>query len=94
MKLLTKELKRKLPGFNIARHEAVAVAKFFTPWSNWTWYAAEYDPATRTFWGLVDGFGKEYGCFSLDELEQVRGPHGLRIERDLYFEPTPLKELE
>jgi hypothetical protein len=94
VKLLTKELKRKLPGFNEVRGESVAVVKFFTPWSNWTWYAAEYDTATRTFWGLVDGFDKEYGCFSVDELERVRGPHGLRIERDLYFDPTPLKELE
>lgn len=94
MKLLTKELRRKLPGFSVERHEPVAVVKFFTPWSNWTWYAAEYDPATRTFWGLVDGFDKEYGCFSLDELESLRGPWGLRVERDLHFKPTPLKGLE
>lgn len=94
MKLLTKELQRKLPGFTVARRNPVAMVKFFTPDSNWTWWAAEYDPASRTFWGLVDGFDKEYGCFSLDELEQARGLLGLRIERDMYFEPTPLKELE
>ncbi|WP_405970891.1 DUF2958 domain-containing protein [Streptomyces sp. NBC_00988] len=94
MKLLTNELKRKLPDFTVERGEAVAVVKFFAPWSSWTWYAAEYDPASRTFWGLVNGFEKEYGCFSLDELEQVPGPFGLRIERDKFFRPTPLKDLE
>jgi hypothetical protein len=26
----------------------------------------------------------------LSELESVRGPFGLRVERDLAFEPTPL----
>lgn len=76
------------------RREPVAVAKFFTPDSHWTWYAAEYNPATRTFWGLVHGVEIEYGCFSLDELEAVRGPWGLRVERDKFFEPTPLRGLE
>ncbi|MCX4699006.1 DUF2958 domain-containing protein [Streptomyces sp. NBC_01373] len=94
MKLLTKELQRKLPGFNEVRGESVAVAKFFAPWSNWTWYAAEYDPATRTFWGLVHGVEVEYGCFSLDELESLRGLWGLRVERDKFFKPTPLGRLE
>ena len=94
MKLLTKELQKKLPGYNEVRGEPVAVAKFFTPWSNWTWYAAEYDPATRTFWGLVDGFEKDYGSFSLAELESLRGPYGLRVERDRLFTPTPMQELD
>ena len=31
--------------------------------------------------------GLEWGTFSLAELEEARGPAGLRIERDLYFEP-------
>lgn len=28
-----------------------------------------------------------------EEIESVRGPLGLPIERDLYFEPTPLETL-
>jgi len=44
------------------------------------------------FYGLVDGFEKEWGYFSLKELESVRGPLGLGIERDIYFKPT--KEME
>jgi hypothetical protein len=42
---------------------------------------------------LVDGFEKELGYFNLSELEEVTGPMGLPIERDLYFKPTPLEEI-
>ena len=35
----------------------------------------------------------EMGYFSLSELETVRGPWGLSIERDLWFEPRPLSQL-
>lgn len=96
MKLLTKELEAKLPPLyaNDGKgDEAIALVKFFTPDSSWTWYATEYDPKERVFFGLVDGLEKELGYFSLDELESVKGPLGLRIERDIYFEPTRIKEL-
>ena len=39
------------------------------------------------FFGLVIGFGKELGYFSLWELESARGRFGVAIERDLYFTP-------
>ena len=96
MKLLTKELEAKLPPLysqDGKGYEAIALAKFFTPDSSWTWYATEYDPVERVFFGLVDGLEKELGYFRLDELESVKGPLGLSIERDIYFEPTRIKEL-
>lgn len=96
MKLLTKELEVKLPPLysqDGKGYEAIALAKFFTPDSSWTWYATEYDPVERVFFGLVDGLEKELGYFRLDELESVKGPLGLSIERDIYFEPTRIKEL-
>ena len=96
MKLLTKELEAKLPPLHSTEDggkDIMAVVKFFTPDASWTWYATEYDPKERVFFGLVDGFEKELGYFSLDELESVRGALGLAIERDLYFEPTKLKDL-
>ena len=96
MKLLPKELEAKLPPLyaNDGKgDEAIALVKFFTPDSSWTWYATEYDPKERVFFGLVDGLEKELGYFSLDELESVKGPLGLRIERDIYFEPPRIKEL-
>ena len=71
---------------------AVALVKFFTPDSSWSWYASEFD-GEDIFFGLVDGLDMELGYFSLSELQSVRGPLGLPIERDLYFEPKTLKEL-
>jgi hypothetical protein len=72
--------------------EAVAHLKLFTPWTNWTWYASEYDPEERLCFGVVIGHERELGYFSIAELEAIRGPGGLRIERDLHWTPRPLKE--
>ena len=96
MKLLTKAIEKKLPPLGATDGQggnAVIQAKFYTPWAGWTWYALEYDPETRVFFGLVDGFEKEYGSFSLDELESINGPVGLKLERDLYFGTPKISEV-
>ena len=95
MKLLTKEIRKRLPPLytNEDNPDPVVQVKFFTPWSNWTWFATEFD-GEDIFFGLVKGFETELGYFSLAELEQVRGPWGLKIERDLYFDPKPLSEVK
>ena len=72
--------------------EVMAPVKFFCPWSNWTWYAAEFD-GEDLFFGLVDGHEKELGYFSLKELSDLTGPMGLKIERDLYWIPKDLATL-
>jgi hypothetical protein len=72
--------------------DALALVKFFTPDSSWTWFASEFD-GEDIFYGLVVGLEVEFGYFSLKELQSVRGPWGLPIERDLYFEPETLREL-
>ncbi len=72
--------------------ESQALVKFFTPDSGWTWYASEFD-GEDTFFGLVIGHVAELGYFSLSELEEVRGPMGLPIERDLHFKPHALQKL-
>ncbi|MEQ9617077.1 MAG: DUF2958 domain-containing protein [Phycisphaerales bacterium] len=94
MKLLTAELRRRLPPLRSAEREEdpIVQAKFFTPWSDWTWYVLEFD-GEDLFFGLVDGFEVELGYFSLGELESLRGPGGLTIERDRHFEPKPLSEV-
>jgi len=95
MKLITEEIKRLLPKLyeqDGKGYDAIAYVKFFTPDSNWTWYVTEFD-GKDIFFGLVDGFEKELGYFSLKELQSVKGPLGLKIERDLYFVPTKLEEL-
>ena len=95
MKLMTADLRTQLPQLYSQEEveDPKAIAKYFTPDSNWTWYATEFD-GTDTFFGLVDGLEKELGYFSLAELESVKGPFGLGVERDLWFEPTPLSELK
>ena len=41
----------------------------------------------------MEGQFKELGYVSLKELEEVRGPMGLPIERDLYWQPKTLEEI-
>ncbi|HRZ58900.1 MAG TPA: DUF2958 domain-containing protein [Candidatus Paceibacterota bacterium] len=92
MKNLYREyLNKHLPPLYSQEHnpDPMVRAKFFTPWSNWTWYAIEFDGEDLMF-GWVEGLENELGYFSLAELEQVRGPGGLEIEQDLYFRPVPL----
>lgn len=96
MKLLTKKLRAQMPEIYGTEPEGLqgqALVKFFTPDSNWTWYASEFD-GKDTFYGLVIGFEMELGYFSLAELEQVRSPMGVKVERDLYFKPTTLEALQ
>jgi len=93
--LLDAESREKLPELYSGEEkglDALALVKFFTPDSNWTWYASEFD-GEDTFYGLVIGFEVEFGYFSLKELQSVRGPWGLPIERDLYFQQKALGEL-
>ena len=96
MQLLTKEVLASLPKIYATENEgmnALARVKFFMPDGNWTWYAAEFD-GEDTFFGLVAGFAVEVGYFSLSEIKTVRGSLGLEVERDLYFKPVSLKQLE
>lgn len=46
------------------------------------------------FFGLVIGDEIEAGYFSAVELRSARGVLGLPVERDLYYEPKPLSELQ
>jgi len=94
--LLPQEIQEKLPRLytqELLGLEALALVKFFTPRSRWTWYASEFDQVD-TFFGLVDGFELELGNFSLSELDSVRDRSGLpAVERDLYFTPMTLAQL-
>jgi hypothetical protein len=93
--LITKELRKKLPPLYSQEKvkDPIVHAKYFTPDSSWTWYVLEFD-GKDTFFGYVDGLEPELGYFGLLELESVRGPLGLRRERDLYWEPKPLSEVQ
>ena len=90
MKLMTKEIERKMPPLGAtektAPEDKQVITKYFSPWSCWTWYVLEGEKKGNDwiFFGYVEGLDAEYGYFRLSELESVKGPFGLRIERDLY----------
>ncbi len=90
--------------------DPMVVCKFFDPVGSWTWYATEGSPVDEDgyydtnkekvdylFFGLVVGFVKELGYFSLTELqtlkEGLRGMRALPIERDVHFRPQRLSEI-
>lgn len=74
-------------------YDAVAYIKLFTPWAGWTWYLTEYDPEKKIGFGLIIGLDVELGYISLEEIEGIYGPGGLKVEFDQYFKPTTLREL-
>lgn len=97
MKLLTNELRETLIAngtANAKRQNPIdfkPAAKFFTPWAGCTWLITELDPEDPDLaFGLCDlGMGfPELGSVRISELEDLRGPGGLRVERDLYFEAS------
>jgi len=97
MILLTPEFRFALRANDIDRRAAamggqsepdpVPVVKFFSPAGAATWLATELAGDGDTLFGLADlGFGcPELGYFSLAEIEAIRLPFGLRIERDESF---------
>jgi hypothetical protein len=99
MKLLTKEIERKLPKLGATEgvdlFEKKIVCKFFNPMGQGTWYVVEgeEDDGDWRFFGLVDLFVREWGYFTLNELESVDVGFGLGIERDIHWRPKPMKEV-
>ena len=83
LKLLTKELRGKLPPIYTnegkKEDEVKVIIKFFYPFSSWAWYVTEGEPITNErgkeedflFFGLVWGLEKELGYFSLSDLQSV-----------------------
>jgi hypothetical protein len=92
MKLLTEEIKKKLPKLGTMDGKdpttVPIIVKFFSPYSNWSWFATEGEEVEGEDWeffGMVHGFEKELGYFRLSELESaVRGKLPL-VERDMHY---------
>lgn len=109
-KLLPKALLKRLPPLYSGEDKglgALAVAKFFSPDSGFEWYASEGSPVDENgyydtdkekvdflFFGLVVGLEVELGYFSLLTLEDIRGRWGLPVERDRFWAPQALGEVQ
>jgi hypothetical protein len=97
MKLLTDELRQRLPPLysQEAEAEPTVYAKFFMPGTGWTWYVTEggEQDGDFLFFGFVVGFESEFGYFLLSELESVKTPLGLHVERDISFREGKLTDV-
>jgi hypothetical protein len=110
MKLLTKEIEKKLPKLYSQENvkDPMVVVKFFNPTGSATWWIIEGEWETHTedgdeykddftMFGLCMLFGPdeaELGYVSLNELQSIKLMFGLGIERDIYWNPKPLSEVK
>lgn len=90
MILIPDDIRQRLLANGAAERETdhVPVVKLFDPTGVATWLITEMMPGEPDIlFGLCDlGFGcPELGYVSLAELESVKGPLGLGIERDIHF---------
>lgn len=98
--LITKELGDAIPMLganeNVKDYDTVlALAKLFSPYSNWTWYITEWEAETGLCFGLVEGLETEVGYFDLSELAAVTVFGSVpAVERDLYWKPKTLGEIK
>lgn len=98
MKLITKQIENVLSKYPLYSQDnkgenAVAICKFFL--QGFTWYVleAQKNGNDYEFFGIVDGLEKEYGYFTLSQLQSIKGRWGLGVERDMYFKPTEVRNL-
>lgn len=79
----------------IPLEQKVVHAHFFIGGSDW--YAVEYDPRDRRFFGYAilnnDFQSAEWGYFSLDELRSAKTRQGFEVDRDLYWEPQQARDV-
>lgn len=95
MKLTNKEIENRFKevGDQGENFDPIVITKFFDPVGSATWYATEYDPENRICFGYVTGLAyDEWGSFSVTELETIKRPLGLTIERDLFHIEQPISE--
>ena len=104
MKLLTKELEKKIPPLYSQENvkDPMVVAKFFFPAGSATWWITEGSWVESNkekhylMFGLCMLFTPqeaELGYMNLTELQTLK-VNGLGVERDMYWEPVPLSKVK
>ena len=92
MKLFTSSIEKRLiknyqsNAKNEKTIDHKVVVKLFNPTGIGTWYLTEYNPETEIAFGLSCLHQKEIGYVSMKEIREYKGPFGLGIERDKYFD--------
>ena len=96
MKLMTKELEKEFEKYPLGSQDgllgqAKVIVKFFNPMGVGTWFITEAEKQEN---GDYEMFGychlgddelAEFGYVMLSELQAIKGPLGMGIERDLYL---------
>jgi len=75
-------------------HPTIVPLKLFQPDGGLTWYVYAWDGNDTLFAYVTGGYLNERGTVSIRELRELRGRLGLSVERDLYFRPCPLNEID
>jgi hypothetical protein len=95
MKLMTKEIERKLEKYPLCstdgQNEKNVIVKYFNPYGGGRWYVCEgekQEDGDWLFFGLVELLEREWGYFTLSELQSIPTPCNLGIERDLHYHGT------
>lgn len=100
MKLMTKEIEKKLEKNPLYSHDgegenAKVIVKYFNPCGRGTWLITEGEKQENGDWllfGYCEIYEWEWGYVTLSELESVKLPFGMGIERDLYVNGLTVKE--
>lgn len=100
MMLMTKELEKKFNNYRLGSQEekgmdATVVVKYFNPCGAGTWLITEGEKQDNGDWlmfGYCNLFEWEWGYVLLSELQAVRLPFGLTIERELYVTDKAVKD--
>ncbi len=92
MKLLTKEIEEKFKKYPLGSQDgkggnAEVLVKYFNPCGSGTWLITEAEKQENgdyLLYGYCHIFEWEWGTVMLSELENLKLPFGLKVERDLY----------
>ena len=96
MKLMPKKIEDKLSKCPIGSKDgqgknAEVIVKYFNPCGAGTWLITEGEKQENGDWllfGMCHIHEWEWGYVMLSDLEALRLPFGMRIERDLYSKGT------
>lgn len=93
MKIITKAIekafKKQGDTSQMLMSEIKIVMKMFNPCGGQTWYIYEKlnEDIYMAFVNLGDSEMAECGTVSMSELTSIRVGYGLKLERDMHFEP-------
>jgi hypothetical protein len=96
MNLMPKEIEKELMTYplgsqNALDDDAKVIVKYFNPTGAGTWLITEGEKQENGDWllyGLCYIHEWEWGSVMLSELQELKLPFGMRVERDIHFMGT------